>query len=52
MSLKLQHRKVKLTDTRRLITEKCVFQSIIQNQGELYKEAQNAANKSQFMELK
>jgi hypothetical protein len=46
LSLKLQDRKVTLSEAERLISQKYhVFQSVTQNLGEFCEEAQNAANK-------
>jgi hypothetical protein len=53
LSLKLQDRKVTLPEVHRLIYQNYhVFQSMTQNPGEFYEEAQNSANKLEFKEIK
>jgi hypothetical protein len=53
LSFKLQDRKVALPEAHRLISQEChVFQSMTQNPGEFYEEAQNAANKLEFRGIK
>jgi hypothetical protein len=49
VSLKLQDRKVTLPEAHRLISERYhMFQTMTQNPGEFYEEAQNVANKLEF----
>jgi hypothetical protein len=50
LSLKLQDRKVTLPEAQRFISQKCnVFLSVTQNSREFYQEAQNIADKLEFL---
>jgi hypothetical protein len=53
LSLKLEHRKVTLREAHRPISQKYrASQTMTQNPGKFYEEAQNAASKQEFKGMK